>query len=129
MLGHEERRARRARERRSVESVTRERVREVCVCVCVCVCVRKGERKRERMSAPYIGNKFGEPDHEKLADFEKRVDPNNAEQMSLLEEMRAHTKKVKKTSVCVERESVYVCLTRQISYKITYREREKGRSM
>ena len=46
------------------------------------------------MAAPYIGNKFGEPDHEKLADFEKRVDPNNAEQMSLLEEMRMHTKKV-----------------------------------
>lgn len=47
------------------------------------------------MSAPYVGNKFGEPDHEKLADFEKRVDPNNKEQMSLLEEMRAHTKKVR----------------------------------
>ena len=48
------------------------------------------------MSAPYVGNKFGEPDHEKLADFEKRVDPNNKEQMSLLEEMRAHTKKVRR---------------------------------
>lgn len=29
------------------------------------------------------------------ADFEKRVDPNNKEQMSLLEEMRKHTEKVR----------------------------------
>lgn len=28
------------------------------------------------------------------ADFEKRVDPNNKEQMSLLDEMRKHTEKV-----------------------------------
>eukprot|EP00793_Prasinoderma_coloniale_P006569 PRCOL_00001399-RA len=30
----------------------------------------------------------------KLAEFEKRVDPSNKEQMSLLEEMREHTKKL-----------------------------------
>jgi len=30
----------------------------------------------------------------KMADFEKRVDPNNKEQMSLLDEMRKHTEKV-----------------------------------
>lgn len=29
------------------------------------------------------------------ADFEKRVDPNNKEQMSLLDEMRKHTEKVR----------------------------------
>jgi len=31
-----------------------------------------------------------------MADFEKRVDPNNKEQMSLLDEMRKHTEKLKK---------------------------------
>ena len=38
---------------------------------------------------------FGSDDAARLADMEKRADPNNKEQQSLLEEMRAHVKKVK----------------------------------
>lgn len=79
------------------------------------------------MSAPYIGNKFGEPDHEKLADFEKRVDPNNAEQMSLLEEMRAHTKKVRRKWKEREREEefVYVCVCDKEEF-VRHGDDEKG---
>eukprot|EP00240_Pyramimonas_obovata_P011745 CAMPEP_0118952246 /NCGR_PEP_ID=MMETSP1169-20130426/54524_1 /TAXON_ID=36882 /ORGANISM="Pyramimonas obovata, Strain CCMP722" /LENGTH=125 /DNA_ID=CAMNT_0006899449 /DNA_START=36 /DNA_END=410 /DNA_ORIENTATION=+ len=33
-------------------------------------------------------------DQAKLEDFESRIDPNDKEQMSLLEEMRQHTKKL-----------------------------------
>ncbi|CAK0733791.1 hypothetical protein CVIRNUC_000333 [Coccomyxa viridis] len=44
--------------------------------------------------ANYIGNKFGKDDHDKLADFEKRVNPNDKAQTDLLEEMRAHVKKL-----------------------------------
>ncbi|CEF98788.1 unnamed product [Ostreococcus tauri] len=35
-------------------------------------------------------------DRRRLEDFEKRADPNDKEQMSLLEEMKAHTEKLEK---------------------------------
>ncbi|CAL8466887.1 g6423 [Coccomyxa elongata] len=43
--------------------------------------------------ATYIGNKFGKDDHDKLADYERRANPNDKGQQALLEEMRAHLKK------------------------------------
>ncbi|KAK9831895.1 hypothetical protein WJX81_006754 [Elliptochloris bilobata] len=44
--------------------------------------------------ATFIGNKFGEEDHKKLADFEKRANPNDPAQQALIEELRAHVKKL-----------------------------------
>ncbi|KAK9829440.1 hypothetical protein WJX72_005885 [[Myrmecia] bisecta] len=44
--------------------------------------------------ATYIGNKFGRADSERLADFQKRADPSDRQQQALLEEMRAHVKKL-----------------------------------
>lgn len=41
-----------------------------------------------------MGNKFGQADHDKLADYSKRVDPNDKQAQVLLEEMRAHIKKL-----------------------------------
>eukprot|EP00890_Picochlorum_soloecismus_P006127 jgi/Picsp_1/6515/NSC_03859-R1_protein len=42
----------------------------------------------------YVGDKFGDKDVEKLKDFEKRVDPNDKNAQTLLEEMRQHIKKL-----------------------------------
>ncbi|KAL3152789.1 hypothetical protein ABBQ38_012373 [Trebouxia sp. C0009 RCD-2024] len=44
--------------------------------------------------ANYIGSKFGQADHAKLADYQERVDPNDKQAQNLLEEMRAHIKKL-----------------------------------
>ncbi|BDA40818.1 hypothetical protein COCOBI_01-4720 [Coccomyxa sp. Obi] len=44
--------------------------------------------------ATYIGNKVGKDDHDKLADYERRANPNDKGQQALLEEMRAHLKKL-----------------------------------
>ncbi|KAL0044053.1 hypothetical protein WJX82_006009 [Trebouxia sp. C0006] len=44
--------------------------------------------------ATYVGNKFGQADHEKLADYQKRADPNDKQAQTLLDEMRAHIKKL-----------------------------------
>eukprot|EP00877_Chromochloris_zofingiensis_P011522 jgi/Chrzof1/6623/Cz19g03040.t1 len=42
----------------------------------------------------YIGNKLTQEDAEKLADFEKRANPNDKEQQALLDEMRQQLKKL-----------------------------------
>ncbi|KAL6780997.1 hypothetical protein ACKKBG_A09345 [Auxenochlorella protothecoides x Auxenochlorella symbiontica] len=42
----------------------------------------------------YVGNKFGQPDTDKLKEFEKRTDPNDKNAQALLEEMRQHIKKL-----------------------------------
>eukprot|EP00884_Botryococcus_braunii_P022702 jgi/Botrbrau1/9115/Bobra.0305s0019.1 len=44
--------------------------------------------------ATYIGNKFGQDDIDRVATFQQRSDPNDRQQQNLLEEMRAHIKKL-----------------------------------
>merc|ERR1711977_183552 len=42
----------------------------------------------------YVSHKFTPDDSAKLEEFEKRVNPNDRDQVNLLEEMRAHIKKL-----------------------------------
>lgn len=51
-------------------------------------------RRLTRESAPR--HVQTQEDRRRLEDFEKRADPNDKEQMSLLEEMKAHTEKLEK---------------------------------
>merc|ERR1711934_125540 len=52
------------------------------------------EDAKDKMANKFVGNKFGQDDVDKLAEFEEKVDKNDKEQMSLLEEMRRHVKKL-----------------------------------
>jgi hypothetical protein len=45
-------------------------------------------------SGEYVSHKFTPDDSAKLEEFEKRVNPNDRDQVNLLEEMRAHIKKL-----------------------------------
>merc|ERR1712159_201993 len=54
-------------------------------------CVARG---RDEMANKFVGNNFGQNDVNKLAEYESKVDKNDKEQMSLLEEMRRHVKKL-----------------------------------
>merc|ERR1712188_74769 len=52
------------------------------------------EDAKDKMANKFVGNNFGQDDVDKLAEFEEKVDKNDKEQMSLLEEMRRHVKKL-----------------------------------
>jgi hypothetical protein len=45
--------------------------------------------------AAYVGDKVGDADAARIADFEARLDPSDREGAALLEEMRAQLKKVR----------------------------------
>merc|ERR1712205_121219 len=49
---------------------------------------------RAMASGEYVSHKFTPDDSAKLEEFEKRVNPNDRDQVNLLEEMRAHIKKL-----------------------------------
>merc|ERR1711977_192876 len=53
------------------------------------------QKEREiKKALTRMAGKFGQDDVDKLAEFEAKVDTNDKEQMSLLEEMRRHVKKL-----------------------------------
>jgi len=54
----------------------------------------KTSEKKNNMASKFVGNSFGQNDVDKLAEFEDKVDKNDKEQMTLLEEMRRHVKKL-----------------------------------